>query len=138
MRQSTLCIDLAECFCLRLLRVDDCFSSSMGLCSPDLSVDRATLTGNYPRSMSFPVCPQATSEHSCGLDKLLLFLYPWRDDLLFLDDLIHEVLGGVKKGATGCVISLNVRAFATRDILELTSSDCVLDTFVSQRRQTLN
>ena len=110
----------------------------MGLCSPDLSVDRASFTCNHARGMSFPVCPQPTSEYSCGFDKLLLLLYPWRDYLLLLDDLVHEVLGGVKEGATGGIISLDIRTFAARDALELPSSDCILDTFVGQRCQTLN
>ncbi len=71
--------------------------------------------------MPFPIGSETTAEDVGGFDQLLLFFNPWGDDLLFFDDLVHEVFGSVEKWTVGVVILLCICTFSSRDVLELAS-----------------
>ena len=88
-------INLGHRFRFRRLGIVGRLGYSVGFCSPDFALQRASLTGNHPCSVSFPICSQPSSEHIRSFDELLLLFDPWRYNFLLLDDFIHEVFGRI-------------------------------------------
>ena len=82
--------------------------------------------------MTFPIRAEPGSKYGRSFHKLLLLFDPWGHNLLLLDDLVHEVLGGVEERTTGGVVALNVLSFPASDISKLSARDGVLDALVGE------
>ena len=88
--------------------------------------------------MAFPVRTKPAPEGCSGSDDFLLFFDPGRDDVLFLDHLVHQIFGRVDERRVGVMVSLDVLALSTWDVFELASGDSIFDPLVGKCSKALD